>query len=192
MPNPTYRAWPALARFPRPALLTAVGATLLVALTACGGGSDKAGDTGVASIASPDVGGGSSKASADPDAGRPQIRLDSTEDDINRMMNTWLACVKQKGGSGGLLDTKVHPNGAVAKACLSKHPLDPPELDPAKNPKFSDGLRVMVKCMNGHGFKSVVSDGGSSWGLVHGGDLGARNYDSVEVACQVKAWGGDN
>ncbi|MER5435151.1 hypothetical protein [Streptomyces sp. NPDC002588] len=171
-------------------MLASLGATALIVLTACGGGgeggdADKGGKGEVASISSP-AAGGSAQPSADPDAGRPQIRLDSTQDDINRMMDAWLACLKENGAEKTY---KTSPNSPGVKACQGKKPVDPPELDPAKNPDYGDDVRIMVKCMNEHGIKSVVTDGG--WGLDDGASLSAPGYDETMTACQVKAFGGD-
>jgi hypothetical protein len=46
-----------------------------------------------------------------------------------------------------------------------------------------------VKCMNGHGIKSVVSDG--NWAMVSGDSMGLPNYDKYRVECQVKSFGND-
>ncbi|MGC9538291.1 hypothetical protein [Streptomyces sp. UG1] len=172
-------------------MFTSVGATGLVVLTACGGGggggdADKGGQGEVASISTPAAGGGSAQPSADPDAGRPQIRLDSTQDDINRMYDVWLACLKENGVEKKY---KTSPNAPGVKACKGKEPLDPPELDPANNPDYSDDVRIMVKCMNEHGIKSVVVEGG--WGLEDGASMNAPNYAEIQTGCQVKAFGED-
>ena len=63
------------------------------------------------------------------------------------------------------------------------------ELDPARNPRYGDGVRAMVKCMNGHGIKSVVSDG--NWGLVSGDSMNLPDFDRYRVECQVKSFGGN-
>ncbi|WP_155589820.1 hypothetical protein [Streptomyces cavernae] len=175
-------------------MFTFVGAAALVVLTACGGGdggggsdADKSGQGDVASINTPAAGGGSTQSSADPDAGRPRIRLDTTQEEINRMMDAWLACLKENGAEKKY---KTSPNAPEVKACRGKEPLDPPELDPAKNPDYSDDVRIMVKCMNEHGIKSVVVDGG--WGLEEGASLSAPNYEEAEATCQVKAFGEDD
>jgi hypothetical protein len=85
----------------RTVLLTAVGAAAVVVLTACGGGGSgggsgapKAGD--VASIPSSGAGSAPATQTAAPDSGRPQIRLDSSAEDINRMYDSYYACLTQK------------------------------------------------------------------------------------------------
>ncbi|MEU1510772.1 hypothetical protein ABZ490_01210 [Streptomyces sp. NPDC005811] len=177
--------------FKRATVFTSAGAAGLVVLTACGGGgvggSDDAGQGGrgdVASITTPAAGGGAASASADPDAGRPQIRLDSTNEEVNRLYDAWLACLKEHGAAEKY---KRKPNDPSVLACKGKEPLDPPELDPARNPDFSDDTRAMVKCMNEHGIKSVVADG--LWALEDGNSLNAPHYDDIELDCQVKAYG---
>lgn len=181
----------------RAAVFAAVGATVCVVLTGCGssgGGGDASGAGGgaVASIPTSGMSGGAPvPATTDPDSGRPQIRLDSSTGDINRMFEAHTACLTQKGGPDAVLEWKKDPNTPAGRACLSKLPLEPPELDPAKNPHYSDDLRTMVQCMNSHGFQTEAVPDGSEWSLVHGGDLGAPNFDSTEVTCQVQAFGGN-
>jgi len=176
--------------FNRATVFTSVGAAGLIVLTACGGGggSDDAGKGSkgeVASLTTPAVGGGSASASADPDAGRPQIRLDSTNEEVNRMYDAWLACLKEHGAAEKY---KRKPNDPSVLACKGKEPLDPPELDPAKNPDYADDTRAMVGCMNKHGIKSLVVDG--QWGLESGDEINAPHYNEFVIDCQVKAFGG--
>ncbi|WP_328665815.1 hypothetical protein OG905_01805 [Streptomyces sp. NBC_00322] len=180
----------------RSTVLFAVGTTAVAVLTGCGGGStsnEESGGNDVASLPTRGTEGSAAKPSpADPDAGRPQIRLDSTQDDVNRMMDSWLACLNQHGGPDALKQYKRNPNTATGRACQSKLPLDPPELDPAKNPRYNDDVREMIQCMNGKGFKSEVSPDGHGWALVHGSDLNAPGFEKAERPCLVKAFGGDN
>ncbi|MEW2117858.1 hypothetical protein AB0945_22255 [Streptomyces sp. NPDC005474] len=183
-------------RAARGALLVAVGTTAITVLTACGGGSGGADDSGkagggdVASLPSSGTGGGSAKATTNPDAGRPQIRLDNTQDDINRMMEAWTSCLEEKGGSAALLEYKKKEGKTPAgRACQSKLPLDPPELDPAKNPHYNDDMRVMVQCLNSKGFKTEAGEGGWSGDP---NDFFSPNYEKAEKACQIKAFGGHN
>ncbi|MFL5993777.1 MAG: hypothetical protein ACJ736_05575 [Streptomyces sp.] len=185
-------------RAARGTLLIAVGTTAIAVLTACGGGSGgtddggKAGGGDVASLPSSGTAGGSAKATTDPDSGRPQIRLDMTQDDIDRLQDAWVACMKEKGGSNALQENKIKDGKTPAgRACRSRLPLDPPELDPAKNPHYSDDVRVMIQCMNSKGIKSEPDpNGGPYWALVHGSDMGAPNYAKTERDCQLKAFGG--
>ncbi|MEU5343924.1 MULTISPECIES: hypothetical protein [unclassified Streptomyces] len=170
-------------------MFTSVGSTALVLLTACGDGgggdADKGGRDGVASIDSPAAGGGSPRSkSADPDAGRPQLRLDSTREEEMRLYDAWAACMKENGA-----EKKENNaiNEAALKACRSKQPLDPPELDPAKNPEYRDDTRTMVRCMNKHGIKSVLTEDG--WGLDDGDSLNHPDYQEISDACEMKAFG---
>ncbi|MFG2963320.1 hypothetical protein ACGFZS_08520 [Streptomyces sp. NPDC048288] len=176
--------------FNRAAVFTSVGAVGLLVLTACGGAgggdADRSGKGEVASLDSPAAGGGSASASAEPDAGRPQIRLDSTNAEVNRMYDAWLACLKEHGAAEKY---KRKPNDPAVLACKGKEPLDPPELDPAKNPDYADDTRAMVKCMKGHGIKALVVDG--QWGLETGDEINRPHYNDYVIDCQVKAFGGD-
>ncbi|WP_327406810.1 hypothetical protein OG194_46685 [Streptomyces sp. NBC_01288] len=82
--------------------------------------------------------------------------------------------------------TKAPAGSPAIKACDSKHPLQPLEMDPAKNPRYGDGVRAIVRCMNRRGIKSVVSDG--NWALVSGDSLDLPDYDKDKVRCQVTSF----
>jgi hypothetical protein len=192
MTNPSHRSRPVPGRSARAALFTAIGATGLVVLTACGGGGSGSGSDGssagksdVASIASPSKAVGTPTRTTDPDAGRPVIRLDSSTEETDRMYDSWYACLRAKGGPlKGAPTTPAEKAGA--KACASKQPITPPELDPAKNPDYSDDMRVWAKCMKAHGVKvTIVGDSDYSF------DQNQQNpphLDEIETACQVKAF----
>ncbi|WP_406167073.1 hypothetical protein OIE52_13725 [Streptomyces canus] len=191
MTNPSYRSRPVPGRSARAALFTAVGTTGLVVLTACGGGgsgsgSDRssAGDSDVASIASPSKAVGTPKRTTDPDAGRPVIRLDSSTEETNRMWDSWYACLRAKGGPlKGAPTTPAEKAGA--KACASKQPITPPELDPATNPDYSDDLRAWVECLNAHGVK-VTMVGSSDYSFDQ--SQNTPHFNEIDTACQVKAF----
>lgn len=181
-------------RLLRAILSTAVCAVALVALAACSdspssskGDGAKSGDASVASIPSASsTAGSSAKVATDPDAGRPQIRLDSSDEEINRLNDVYGKCLMSHGAPG----LKVRPDSAAAKACASKQPLEPPELSPATNPNYSDDVRAMIKCMNAHGIKAVATpDGG--WGTVDGASMNAPNFSKTYNNCQLKSFGGD-
>ncbi|MFJ9425600.1 hypothetical protein [Streptomyces sp. NPDC101249] len=174
--------------FQRIAVPVAAGAVGLAVLSGCGGGDPgQDGERDVASISTPATGGGSLRGSTDPAAGRPQIRLDSTREEINRMYDAWVACLEDHGVRKS---DRATENTAGKRACAGKEPLDPPELDPARNPDYSDDVRTMVACMNAHGVKSVVMESG--WGLEDGASLSAPHYEETLTTCQVKAFGADD
>lgn len=161
-------------------LLTVVasGATLVL-LAACGGGGGTR-DEGVASIATPSA---HAATTADPDAGHVRIRLDDSQEDVNRLWDAWSHCLEEHGLPSG---TKAPPDNPAVKACDPRYPLQPVEMDPAKNPRYGDGVRAMVRCMNSRGIKSVVSDG--NWSLVSGDSLNLPDFDKDKVQCQVKSF----
>lgn len=175
---------PSLRRSVTAPLLTVVasGATLVL-LAACGGGGGGTHDEGVASIDTPSA---HAATTADPDAGHVRIRLDDSQEDVNRLWDAWARCLTDHGVPK---DQKPRVNSPALKACDSKYPLQPTEMDPAKNPRYSDGVRAMVRCMNSHGIKSVVSDG--DWAMVSGDGMNLPDYDKYKVQCQVKSFKND-
>ncbi|WP_069172997.1 hypothetical protein [Streptomyces griseus] len=180
-------ARPARGPVPRAAVLTSACAATLV-LAACGGGADEAKDDGrVASISRPSAdGGGAAPRSGDgSDAGRPQIRLDTTSEEMGRMYDAWIACMKKNGMRNKGEDK---PDSPWVVKCQGKEPLQPAELDPARNPDFMDDSRAMVQCMNKHGFESVLVDEG--WGLKDGASMNKPGYETFKTDCQTEAFGG--
>ncbi|MFI6408133.1 hypothetical protein [Streptomyces sp. NPDC050548] len=163
-----------------PGLTVLAAATTLVMLTSCGSGGKGTRDEGVASIATPSA---RARQTADPDAGHVRIRLDDNEQDVNRLWDAWTDCLHDHGVPTG---RKPTPDSPALKACELKYPLQPVEMDPAKNPRYSDGVRAMVKCMNGHGIKSVVSDG--NWGLASGDSMNLPDFGKYKIECQVKSF----
>lgn len=159
--------------------VVAAGATLVL-LTSCGDGGSGTRDEGVASLATPSASAGRT---ADPDAGHVRIRLDDNQQDVNRLWDAWSHCLREHGVPA---DRKPAADSPALKACASKYPLQPVEMDPARNPRYSDGVRAMVKCMNSHGIKSVVSEG--NWAMVSGDSMNLPNYDKYRVECQVKSF----
>jgi len=185
-PDGTSAAWrtsripPAAVSSPPSVLAAVTAGAALVLLTACGGGGGGTRDEGVASISSPSASAGKT---ADPDAGHVRIRLDDNQETINRKWDAYTYCLKEHGVQKG---QKPSPNSPALKACELKYPLQPVEMDPASNPYYSDGVRAMVKCMNSHGIKSVVTDG--NWAMVSGDEMNRPDFDKYRTACQVKSF----
>ncbi|MET7487259.1 hypothetical protein [Streptomyces sp. NPDC005538] len=184
-----------------------VGISALVALTGCGGG--KAKDDGVASINDPSGSGASAKASADTDSGRPQLRVDTSDEEATRLFAVWTACLHDKGvpgahkpgaGNTWFIDGPATKYPAQYKACLSKQPLQPPEEDPDKNPHYVDDFRAWVKCMNDKGMKvHMIPDHSAgrdafSWTYNEGYVPTVSEAEGYKIQddCKRKAFSGDN
>lgn len=197
----------------RVAVLAAVALAGSFLLTACGGadsgGSAAAKDDGVASMVSESPGeaagggagtanaGSSKKPAADDD--RPQLRLDSSPEEVTKYRQAYATCLKNHGMPA---KTNSAPSAAgikaaeaAAKACEDKVPLLPPEMNPKTNPHYADAVRAQVKCMKGYGFKvRVVPATGSdpneiSWTYdsIPGNGV---DIEKIQNECQVKAFGG--
>ncbi|MFC4502396.1 MULTISPECIES: hypothetical protein [Streptomyces] len=181
-----------------PALVSATAILALATLTACGGDADSG--TGVASITETGTGTASSdkaqgKQSKDPEAGRPQLRLDTSEEEENRLFNIWSACIHEHGvpmqdivKDGKNVPDQTHrAYPAAAKACIGKLPVGPPELDRAKNPHYMDDFRAEIACMHEAGVKvEPMPDGeGYTW---PSGEINVPNLPDLEKRCRIEAF----
>ncbi|MEV4616700.1 hypothetical protein AB0K43_29520 [Kitasatospora sp. NPDC049258] len=181
------------------AAATAVGA-LLCGLTACGSSSDAGspatvagGGQGVASLpqpsgAVPTAGAGSPAASAGADAGRPQLRLDSTPEESQQLYQAFYSCLAQHGfptyNNKPIDPLTKHPE--AYDACRSKEPLEPPETDPAKNPHYQDNLRTEIACENAKGLRTSVSPDGLFPSF---DEPMPGNWGDVAATCHKEAFG---
>jgi hypothetical protein len=190
-----------------PVRLTALCTVALLSaatLTACGGNQGGAGGKqgDVATLSSS----GPAKPTASADAGRPQFRLDMTEDEKNQIWTTYKICLKEHGvkprrpdqpgpdgdgpGKDLLLDDSGEPKSAYL-ACANKLPLRPPELDPAKNPDFPQQWNDLVKCLRGRGMQVHVTVPGEwTWdddrAPVPDGPVEVK----IEHECEMEVFGG--
>ena len=157
---------------------TAVAITAAVSLTLVAGCSGAAktdpssgaqGTTGVASIQKPSAA-ASAKAVA---AERPLIRLDASEEEIARLQGAYLDCLLANGfprrfvkGRDGYpsdledLGLSAKVLGDIKKNCASKEPEMAMARAKRLDPAYADHLDANIKCLNDHGVKAVVQDGG--------------------------------
>jgi hypothetical protein len=150
-----------------------VAASALVALVACSNQAPPSGQ--VATLSTPDSPGAgkttSAAPTAEPDSGRPRERLDMTGDDLDALNAPYAACLTQNGSPKG---RKVSPGSGsgqpapapvpgetdqqaeerAERACQSKHPLPPWELD-SSNPHAADFVHAVVQCLRGKGVRYV-------------------------------------
>jgi len=163
---------------------TAVAITAAVSLTLVAGCSGAAktdsspgaqGTTGVASIQKPSAAASATAVAAE----RPLIRLDASDEEITRLRGVYLDCllangfprqgVKGRNGYPSDLDDfglSAKVLGDIKKNCASKEPEMAMARAKRLDPAYADHLDANIKCLNDHGVKTVVQDGGP--GLVDG------------------------
>jgi hypothetical protein len=208
------------------AVVLAAGA----ALAGCGGGKNDAGGgaghSGVASLTSPSAGGGKgsgtggSTGGATPSAGtfagavdakRPQLRLDTPENEVSELLHVYSTClldhgVPQDTGPGVAGDGPEPTGGPVAHqkykaafdACLVKLPKQPPQTDPNTNAHYADDYRAFVQCLQKGGMKvhevpdTSVNPNGFGWTFDDNSSdsLTPQQEDELNTTCMVEAFGG--
>ncbi|MFY1619851.1 hypothetical protein [Micromonospora sp. WMMD736] len=177
-------------------------------LAGCGGEkSDAGGAADVASLATASVT-PSASASGAATIGRPQLRLDTTDEEENRLWYAYHLCLRDNGvqenkgrsagatgdGPGLSLDQSGEPKAAYV-ACANKLPLQPPELDQAKNPNYQAQWNDYVQCLRGRGMKIHSLPDGSGWTYDDGVADPSGGYDGptlskVERECTMETFGG--
>ncbi|MFI6517462.1 hypothetical protein ACIBF1_18040 [Spirillospora sp. NPDC050679] len=191
----------------RTTIVLALTAALGVALTGCGGSAGSGGEQDkeqVATLTTPSAPAEKRTAAEPDDAGAPRLRLDSTREEVDRLNGPWLACLKAKGvpfvtengGGPGPMGTgqEAAPSQddrwtPQYRACQSKHPLPPWEMDD-KNPKAADGYHRWVACMNREGLKVRQGPGPTEWTYADGNTKGPDESARIEQACKMEAFRG--
>ncbi|WIX79348.1 hypothetical protein QRX50_00575 [Amycolatopsis carbonis] len=165
-------------------------------------------DTGSASSGAP---ASSQATAADSDAGRPQLRLDSSPEEKQSYRDAYDSCLRTNGHavldgrhSGPAGDPNSPPgldmnddspqSKKAEEACKGKLPLQPPELSPRTNPKFNDEFHAMVKCMTAKGAHvhvapdTSVDPDGLTWQIDDGSSDTHDNLDKLADQCQLQAF----
>jgi len=183
-------------------MIAALAASLF--LSGCSGQDEStAAKEGVASLppsadaqASPD--GSSDSGSEEPSAGSTddppgvQLRLDDTPEKRLQVRKVYAACLEKNGmgkNANGQVSDSVRRK--AEKACEDKAPIYPPELDPAKNPHYGEGVVAVVKCLTSHGVPAVIVPATDSqpvsWKLTSADVPG--DYNQINSNCLVKSFG---
>lgn len=173
-----------------------VCAALVVAtvIAACdSGGSD---DSRVASLSGSEPESTSSNPTAD-DSGRPQLRLDSSEQEKDRLRKAYYACLAEHGhrmypGRGSPVQgNETAEDKAAKKACLPKKPLRPPQLVREKNPHYLDDYHKYIKCLHDNGMNvQPIKPFGTGWKYGPGGSsLTAEQRLEIDKRCKIAAFG---
>ncbi|MCB5906507.1 hypothetical protein [Streptomyces pinistramenti] len=182
-------------------------------LTACGagdGGDAKAGKDGVSTLetGSPASDGkpGASESSK-TDSRRPQLRMDSSDEERDRLGDAYNACLQAHGvpmntkraGMAGAKQAAPMQSMEIAKkykpaydACLVKLPLQPPELDSNVNPHYTDQYRVFVKCLKAKGahIHMTQDEHGVANGYTYDDDNGMPEAEEFKASkvCQKESF----
>ena len=133
---------------------------------------------------------------------RPQLRLDTSDAERDRLFTAYDDClvahgvkvnpVNQPGaagnGPGRRLDQSGEPKSAYV-ACAGKLPLQPPELDEDKNPDYAAQWNDNVKCLRAHGLMVHVTKPGE-WTWDSSDSVVPDNEAELEQTCLLEAFGG--
>ncbi|AEV85088.1 hypothetical protein ACWT_4064 [Actinoplanes sp. SE50] len=138
-------------------------------------------------------------ATSAPAASRPQLRLDTSEEEANRFWTAYDDCLVAHGvkadpvdqpgpaGPGRRLDQSGEPRSAYT-ACAGRLPRQPPELDEDANPKYAAQWNDHVKCLRAHGLKVHVTKPGEWTYDSSDGGIPA-NESQIEHDCLLEAFG---
>ncbi|MGO1049092.1 hypothetical protein [Crossiella sp. CA198] len=171
-----------------------VASAALALLTACGPEDPPPAQVAALTTSGSAATTASGTSTATGGAERPQLRLDSSEEEVKRYWAAYFACLKQNGhkmyeGRGGDSPDQrdTSPASQSAKtACAGKIPVQPPELD-QQNPEYTDNYRAYLKCMDGKGLKVVpIEPFGSGWNYADTpGRLTEEQRHQVERDCKI-------
>jgi hypothetical protein len=166
----------------------------IAVLSACG--SEPAGQPGVASL--PSASAPASTSSTVDESQRPQLRLDATDEEVKQAWVGYNSCLKEKGhkviaARGDSPDQS--DDSATAKAamvaCKGKLPLQPPEMDAGKNPRYLDDYRDWITCLNQNGVPVKATDPpGSGWTYTAQPKMSETASRKVEQDCKMEAFSG--
>nr|WP_063826178.1 hypothetical protein [Streptomyces antibioticus] len=170
-------------------------------LTGCGdsdGGSSTRQDVASLHSDAPTTGKASASTAPDTDAGRPRLRLDSSDAERDHYWHIYATCLKDHGhkmlpqrGPDSIDQTDQSPEAkAATKACADKLPLQPPELDRSTNPHYDDDYRAYVKCLNREGLKVTALPDNSGWTYDGDTTMSQARQTEIDKNCTMEAFGG--
>ncbi|WP_157601700.1 hypothetical protein [Saccharomonospora halophila] len=167
-------------------------------LSACG--SDGSDGRQVASLSTATSGVPSTSvpsASATDGSSRPQIRLDTSAKEKDRLRKSYYACLAEHGhrmypGRGSpVQDNLTSQDEAAKKECLGKKPLRPPQLDREKNPQYLDDYHSYIECLHDNGMDvRPTKPFGTGWTYGPGGSSQSEDQKmKIDQKCKISAFG---
>ncbi|MEU2339037.1 hypothetical protein ABZ608_36660 [Streptomyces sp. NPDC013172] len=180
------------------ASLTAAVISVGLLVGGCSSQDQQAAKAGVASLPPSAGSPGSASLSSGGRSASPgdspgvQLRLDDTAEKRKQIRKIYVACLAKNGlgtnANGQVSDTV---RAKAVEACKDKAPIQPPELDPAKNPHYNEDVVAVVKCLSGHGIPAAIVPATDSqpmsWTQTSA-DV-PDNYDQINTECTVKSFG---
>lgn len=163
--------------------------------------SDGSGAPGATPTPTPTSSGGDVQVS-----GRPQLRMDDSPDRVRALWNAYNQCLVDNGaqrntgqapGAAGPGQNQVvvvvEPVPAAAKAaCADKLPEQPPQLDPALNPRYHDDFVAWVACIRDRGVAihmTTAANGGLGWTFDNDHVQVPDDMSRIQDECQLQAFG---
>jgi hypothetical protein len=142
--------------------------------------------------------------------GRPQLRLDSSEQEVNLAWQNYYLCLEEHGHKmlNGRTDEHAGPAGntkvttpdmeddsprsvQAREECENRLPLQPPELDQSTNPHYLDDYHQYMTCLTDGGLKvHPIEPFGTGWTYDDGvtQTLTEDQQQKLEHDCQVEAF----
>jgi hypothetical protein len=174
-----------------------IGPISILLLAGCGRGST-APPPQVASVRSSTSPASAVTTSADPEAGRPQLRVDTSQDERRRLTNVWSSCLKTQGVAtytkgGWVFPAKGEDDlPAAFKACHRKQPRQPASQDPARNPHYEQDNRDWIRCINKKSPVIKIRETPDGWTYVKDYDPNDADDDAfnrIVTDCESEAFG---
>jgi hypothetical protein len=182
--------------------------TAVLLLGACS--SQPAAEPQVASVHTGSTDGSTSASATAATDGRPRLRLDSSQEEVDQAWQNYYLCLQEHGHKmlNGRTDTHAGPAGdqtvtspdmeddspesvAAEKACENKLPMQPPELEPESNPHYLDDYQEYMTCLTDGGLKvHPIEPFGTGWTYDDGvtQTLAPDVQQKLEHDCQVEAF----
>jgi hypothetical protein len=163
----------------------------------------------VASLATSETKTATGAPSTSDNSERPQLRMDSSKEDVNMAWHNYNLCLKDHGhkmlngrsdehagplgapGTAPDMEDTSPPSVAAKKACANRLPLQPPELDQSRNPHYLDQYHTYMTCLTSHGVMVHATDPfGSGWTYDDGvtQKLDSDQQQAVDHDCELASF----
>ncbi|WP_432824650.1 hypothetical protein [Dactylosporangium sp. CA-092794] len=105
-----------------------------------------------------------------------QLRLDMSMAERKQIQQAYLDCLKTNGVADlrrMMANGPTEQDKAALAACEGKKPIEPPQLDPAKNPDYEEQHHKYQQCLDKAGINAETPE---------------DTFDTVSKACETQAF----